>query len=578
MTPVAAVSARRTPRLLLLPFGIVLVVLAAAAHPAGAGPRLADRLPIERPEDALVFPAPADGVCASAVVSFGRFTHRQVNVGVGGANIVGDAANEPSIAVDPTNHARMVIGWRQFDTIASNFRQAGVGFTNDGGVTWTARKIQAGVFRSDPVIGVDATGKFFYSSLTSDEFGNLSTQVFASSNGGASWGSAINSYGGDKQWITVDRTGGPGQNFIHQAWSVAGNSYYPATYNRSTNGGANFTFPSNITGQPIWGTLDLSADDSLYVAGMDPDSGYVTVARSADAWKTPAVPSFATVVANPNGYVNIGGPNPQGLTGQVWIGVDRSNGPRRGWVYVLASLQTLTDPMDVMFTRSTDGGRTWSAPVRVNDDPTSSKAWQWFGTMSVSPDGRIDAVWNDSRLTGDSTRTALFVSSSYDGGSTWTPNEQASPVWNSMLGFPNQQKIGDYYQMVSDATGADLAWAATFNGEQDVWYCRITPALLAAPDAAPRPVRLAAPAPNPSSGETALRFEVPSAGAQVRLVVLDAAGRVVATLVDGWRPGGPSGATWDGRDDAGHPARPGLYFCRYDADGASESRKLMRLR
>jgi len=54
------------------------------------------------------------------------YTSVQVNVTNMGQNIVGNAANEPSIAVDPLNPARMVIGWRQFDTVASNFRQAGV--------------------------------------------------------------------------------------------------------------------------------------------------------------------------------------------------------------------------------------------------------------------------------------------------------------------------------------------------------------------------------------------------------------------------------------------------------------------
>ncbi len=60
-------------------------------------------------------------------VTRGPFTTVQVNVDDFGNNIVGDAANEPSIAVDPDDNSRMVIGWRQFDTIASNFRQAGWG-------------------------------------------------------------------------------------------------------------------------------------------------------------------------------------------------------------------------------------------------------------------------------------------------------------------------------------------------------------------------------------------------------------------------------------------------------------------
>ena len=62
---------------------------------------------------------------------------KQVNVDANGLNIVGDAANEPSIAVDPTNPNSIVIGWRQFNTISSSFRQAGNGYTTNGGQTWT---------------------------------------------------------------------------------------------------------------------------------------------------------------------------------------------------------------------------------------------------------------------------------------------------------------------------------------------------------------------------------------------------------------------------------------------------------
>src|ERR1043166_8232790 len=47
----------------------------------------------------------------------------QVNVNGEQQNIVGDAANEPSIAVDITNPNKMAIGWRQFNTVTNSFRQ-----------------------------------------------------------------------------------------------------------------------------------------------------------------------------------------------------------------------------------------------------------------------------------------------------------------------------------------------------------------------------------------------------------------------------------------------------------------------
>src|SRR3954463_5144426 len=120
-------------------------------------------------------------VCAS-VAHAQTATFVQVNVNSLGQNIVGDAANEPSIAVDPTNPNRMAIGWRQFNTITCNFRQAGVAYTTNGGQTWTASVLQPGQFRSDPVLRADADGNFYFASINSV----TASQVFKSTNGGAS--------------------------------------------------------------------------------------------------------------------------------------------------------------------------------------------------------------------------------------------------------------------------------------------------------------------------------------------------------------------------------------------------------
>ena len=90
----------------------------------------------------------------------GIFTTK-VNIDKNGNNFVSDAGNEPSIAVDPENPNRIVIGWRQFDDINSDFRQAGYAYSTDGGQTWTfPGVIDPGIFRSDPVLDFDANGNF----------------------------------------------------------------------------------------------------------------------------------------------------------------------------------------------------------------------------------------------------------------------------------------------------------------------------------------------------------------------------------------------------------------------------------
>ena len=102
-------------------------------------------------------------------LSTSKFFMTQVNVTPDGQNILGDAANEPSIAIDPTNPNNMVIGWRQFNTVSSNFRQAGYGYTTDGGQKWWfPGVIDPGVFHSDPVLSADAEGNFYYNSLEED--------------------------------------------------------------------------------------------------------------------------------------------------------------------------------------------------------------------------------------------------------------------------------------------------------------------------------------------------------------------------------------------------------------------------
>lgn len=398
----------------------------------------------------------------------------QVNVDSQGRNIYGDAANEPSIAVDPTNPNRIAIGWRQFDDVASNFRQAGWAYSQDGGQTWTFPGVlEPGVFRSDPILASDAQGTFYYNSLALP-MGNFLCDVFTSGDGGMTWGSAVPAFGGDKAWMTVDRTGGVGSGNVYTAWSVFAGCCGNDAFNRSVDGAASFQTPVGVPQTPVFGTMDVSPNGTVYVCGVDPtDFGTFLVARSSNAQNPLLTPTFTTATVDLGGGMSFSStPNPDGLVGQVNVAVDQQSGN----VYALCSVDPPgTDPLDVMFARSTDGGATWSNPVRVNDDPMISLNWNWFGTMSVAPNGRIDVVYNDTSQSGVVNLCRLHYTFSTDGGTTWAPSRPMSPQWNSHVGWPNQNKIGDYYDMVSDDDCAHLAFSMTFHGEQDVYYMRIEP-------------------------------------------------------------------------------------------------------
>jgi hypothetical protein len=159
------------------------------------------------------------GVSPAMISQHDAFTSVQVNVNANGQNITGDAANEPSITVDPNNHSRMSIGWRQFDTVISNFRQGGYGFSSNGGASWIFPGVlENNVFRSDPVLGADTSSNFFYLSL----LGTFFDTMWRSQDGGATWTNIAPAKGGDKQWFTIDNTNSSGHGFQYQAWSTSG--------------------------------------------------------------------------------------------------------------------------------------------------------------------------------------------------------------------------------------------------------------------------------------------------------------------------------------------------------------------
>jgi BNR/Asp-box repeat protein len=452
----------------------------------------------------------------------GVFTSYQVNVDAQGNNILGDAANEPSISVDPTDGNKMAIGWRQFNTYTSDFRQAGYGYTTDSGLTWHFPGVlQNNVFRSDPVTNSDETGTFFYLSLLVNTFCG---DIWRSTNGGQTWTEQSpdgGAHSGDKEWFTVDRTPtSMGHGFQYQFWTEIFACEFGG-FSRSIDGGATWQTPISITNAPQWGTLDVASNGNLFIGGGNSGSSFWCI-RSSNAQNPAVTPTFDQITTvNMGGSLVFGGTvNPGGLAGQIFLAVDRSGGPTNNNIYMVASVSPSGGGTNVMFSRSTDGGLSFSAPVRINDDPVNTSKWHWFGTIGVAPNGRIDSVWLDSRNAANNTDSQLFYSYSTDGGVTWSPNVAVSDSFNPLEGWPVQQKIGDYITIVSDDTGGDVAYAATFNfnpnrgqHEQDVYFVRVSPTGGATPTptptVSPTPTATATPTPTATLTPTATPTSTP---------------------------------------------------------------------
>ena len=457
-------------------FGSVLFVsLIFIASGQTDAPKPLPKEPLEKYDNPPPL-APAVGTSPALISQFGPYTSYQVNVDANGNNVVGDAANEPSICVSPTNGNRMSIGWRQFDHVSSNFRQAGFAYTNNHGRRWISPGVlQHNVFRSDPVLNSDNSGHFFYLSL----FENFFDDLWRSLTGGQTWVNIAPADGGDKQWFTIDNTNSSGHGFQYQYWSTDGNNFNGRQFSRSINGGFNWMDPINIPNSPAWGTLDVDSNGNLFIGGVNLTTNRIWCVRSRNAKNGAVVPTLdqSTGVLLGGNIVSSEPINPEGLVGQVFLVVDRSGTSTNNNVYMLASVQPtgFTTGSDVMFVRSTDAGHTFSVPLRINDDPVNHAKWHWFGTLSVAPNARIDAVWFDTRNATNNTTSQLFYSYSADGGHSWSANVAISKQFNPFVGYPNQDKIGDYITTVSDNASANVAYAATFNGEEDIYYVRIPP-------------------------------------------------------------------------------------------------------
>lgn len=83
--------------------------------------------------------------------------------------------------------------------------------------------------------------------------------------------------------------------------------------------------------------------------------------------------------------------------------------------------------------------------------------------------------------------------------------------------------------------------------------------------------------PNPFNPSTVIEYAVPKQ-ARVTIAVYDVLGRWVRTLVDEEQPAGWHQVVWDGADQAGSGVSTGMYFYRLQAEGFTQTRKMVLMK
>jgi hypothetical protein len=135
------------------------------------------------------------------------------------------------------------------------------------------------------------------------------------------------------------------------------------------------------------------------------------IARSSDKGKTWTVST-------------LGPPNFSGAGSQTGLGWTPKGGPQGTYVAAYQATPASSPssgPAQIVVQRSTDGGETWTDPLAINDDDPAQQFASFYPQIGVAPNGRIDAVWQDTRDQSDF-RINVRYSYSNNGGKTWAPN------------------------------------------------------------------------------------------------------------------------------------------------------------
>jgi hypothetical protein len=147
----------------------------------------------------------------------------------------------------------------------------------------------------------------------------------------------------------------------------------------------------------------------------------------------------------------------------------------RGTLYLAWSDERSGDA-DILLARSTDGGQTWGAPVRVNDDPVGDGKDQFQPQIAVAPNGVVSVMFFDRRRDSSNLLIDVYLAQSTDGGQTFHPNVRVTNAASDpSVDAPipsdgtNVTFFGDYQGLAVDNHFAHVFWNDTRTGSQEIF-------------------------------------------------------------------------------------------------------------
>ena len=440
---------------------------------------------------------------------------------------------EPSIMISTKNPKYIVAG--------ANLRS--VYYSSDTGRTWVAQTLSSpfGVY-GDPAIICDTNGHFYFFHLSDPPGSPFLDQILVqkSIDQGASWSSGTSiGYNAvkqnDKQWAVVD----PRNNTIYVTWTLF--DKYGSTnpfdsshilFSKSTDGGATWSTALRIDQQggdckdsdsTVEGAVPaVGPNGEVYVAWAGPKG--LVFDKSLDGGNTWML-NDKFITDMPGGW-NFDVPGIYRANGLPVTVCDLSNGSRKGTIYInWTDQRNGADDTDVWLTKSSDGGTTWSAPLRLNNDAAGKH--QFFTWMTIDQsNGYLYFVFYDRRNYADN-RTDVYMARSTDGGNSF----QNFKISESPFAPASTIFFGDYTNVSAQKGIVRPVWTRLDNGQLSVWTALIdTAAILNVPTGISNPDVIAesiATYPNPFTNNSFVSFKLRRPGT-VSVDVFNITGKIIA--------------------------------------------------
>ncbi len=373
---------------------------------------------------------------------------------------IGDKPQETVVAINPRDPRNVAVSYHQAVGEGSDHHpnvrvRMRVASTVDGGRKWTVADATHSGYRVsiDAALAFDLRGHLYLVYIGMDQLGRTERNgeyLLRSVDGGSTWEAPL---------ALAENPGGGRPVFEHIPYVAADNDaasphagavYVTWTRNlydergdqiifvRSTDGGKSWSEGRMVSKGVVLGAAVGQGGEIYLLHGLWSGGWDVALVVSRDGGETfePPVPIARSSLSaqwkadsrSVSAFPRSGGwprmavdPRPPGRVFVVWG--DYRNGDR-----------------DVMVVTSADHGRTWSGPVRVNDDPLSNGKDQLTQIVAVDPsDGAAYVLFYDRRDDPRNLLTTTTLARSADGGRSFTNYR-----WSRAPSDPKEAMFGDY--------------------------------------------------------------------------------------------------------------------------------------